>query len=152
MSHRLPVVLVIRCCSSRAGWEPLRHPEDTSDRALIFFDLAIIAAFVLIGRNEHNSGSQIIGYLTTVSPFLIATLVAWSLPHVRQSPGSVPAGLTVWATVIILGMVLRRTIFGGGTAVPFVVVATVFNGAFFQAWRVVARARSRRPDRGLPEG
>ena len=144
--------LVIRCCSSRAGWEPLQHPEDSSHRALIFIDLAIIAAFVLIGRNEHNSGSQFIGYLATVSPFLIATLVAWSLPHVRHSPASVPAGLIVWATVIILGMALRRTIFSGGTAVPFVVVATVFNGVFLQAWRIYARARSRRPDRGLPEG
>lgn len=144
--------MVIHCCSSRAGWEPLRHPEHTSHRAYIFIDIALIATFVLIGRNEHNSGSQFIGYLTTVSPFLIATLVAWSLPHVRKTPDSVASGLTVWATVIILGMVLRRNVFGGGTAVPFVVVATVFNGAFLNIWRTFARARSRRPDRGLPEG
>ena len=45
-----------------------------------------------------------------------------------------------------------KVIFDGGTATPFVVVATIFNGVFLLGWRVFARSRARRPDRGVPLG
>ena len=38
------------------------------------------------------------------------------------------------------------------TALPFVVVATIFNGVFLLGWRLFSRSRERRPDRGVPLG
>jgi len=130
----------------------LPRPNRTPHRTLIIADVAVIALFVLIGRNEHNSGSQIIGYLTTVGPFLMAIAIAWCIPQVRRSPTSAAAGLIVWGLVIILGMTFRRALFGDGTALPFVLVATIFNGSLLQGWRLIARSHERRPDRGLPLG
>ena len=40
--------------------------------------------------------------------------------------------------ILLLGMVLRRTAFDKGTAVSFIVVATVFLGLFLLGWRLVA--------------
>jgi hypothetical protein len=134
------------------GWELLQGPDTTSYRGFILADIAVIALFVLIGRNEHNSGSQFIDYLSTVSPFVIAIALAWCSPQVRRSPTSVTAGIIIWANVILVGMTFRRVIFGDGTALPFVVVATIFNGVFLQSWRIVSRSRQRRPDRGVPRG
>ncbi|MGB0728342.1 MAG: DUF3054 domain-containing protein [Ilumatobacteraceae bacterium] len=130
----------------------MQRPDSASRRRFIAADAAVIAIFVLIGRNEHNSGSQIAGYLATVAPFLIAIAMAWSIPVVRRSPITPTSGLIVWMSVVILGMTVRRLIFDGGTATPFVVVATIFNGVFLLGWRVFARSRARRPDRGVPLG
>ncbi|MEC8502360.1 MAG: DUF3054 domain-containing protein [Actinomycetota bacterium] len=130
----------------------MQLPDSASRRRFIAADTAVVAIFVLIGRNEHNSGSQISGYLSTVAPFLIAIAVAWSIPVVRRSPITPTSGLIIWVSVVVLGMTFRRLIFDGGTATPFVAVATIFNGVFLLGWRVFARSRRRRPDRGVPLG
>jgi hypothetical protein len=130
----------------------LQLPDSASRRRFIAADTAVVAIFVLIGRNEHNSGSQISGYLSTVAPFLIAIAVAWSIPVVRRSPITPTSGLIIWVSVVVLGMTFRRLIFDGGTATPFVAVATIFNGVFLLGWRLFARSRRRRPDRGVPLG
>jgi hypothetical protein len=130
----------------------LQRPDSASRRRFIAADAAVVAIFVLIGRNEHNSGSQIAGFLTTIVPFLMAIAAAWSIPVVRRSPITPTSGLFVWVSVIVLGMTFRRLIFDGGTATPFVVVATIFNGVFLLGWRVFACSRARQPDRGVPLG
>ena len=130
----------------------MQRPDSASQRRFIAADAAVVAIFVLIGRNEHNSGSQIAGYIATVTPFLIAIAMAWSIPVVRRSPIAPTSGLIVWVSVVILGMTFRKLIFNGGTATPFVVVATIFNGVFLLGWRLFARLRARRPDRGIPLG
>ncbi|MED5297624.1 MAG: DUF3054 domain-containing protein, partial [Actinomycetota bacterium] len=103
----------------------MQLPDSASRRRFIAADTAVVAIFVLIGRNEHNSGSQISGYLSTVAPFLIAIAVAWSIPVVRRSPITPTSGLIIWVSVVVLGMTFRRLIFDGGTATPFVAVATI---------------------------
>ncbi len=130
----------------------MQRRNSASRRRFIAADAAVVAIFVLIGRNEHNSGSQIASYLATVAPFLIAVAVAWCIPAVRHSPNTPTSGLIVWVSVVVLGMTFRRLIFDGGTATPFVVVATIFNGVFLLGWRVFALSRARRPDRGVPLG
>lgn len=152
MSPHSLEVLATRCCSSRVGWELLQGPDTTPYRGFILADIAVVALFVLIGRNEHNSGSQFLDYLSTVSPFVIAIAIAWCSPQVRRSPTSAVAGLIMWAAVILFGMTFRRVMFGDGTALPFVIVAAIFNGVLLQGWRGIARARQRRPDRGVPNG
>jgi len=130
----------------------LQLPDSASRRQFIATDTAVVAIFVLIGRNEHNSASQITGYLATVAPFLMAIAVAWSIPIVRRAPITPTSGLIVWLSVVVLGMTFRSVIFDGGTATPFVVVATIFNGVFLLGWRLFAQSRARRPDRGMPLG
>jgi hypothetical protein len=130
----------------------LQRPDSASRRRFIAADAAVVAIFVLIGRNEHNSGSQIAGFLTTIAPFLMAIAAAWSIPVVRRSPITPTSGWFVWVSVVVLGMTFRRVIFDGGTATPFVVVTTIFNGVFLLGWRVFARSRARQSDRGVPLG
>ena len=61
----------------------MQRPDSASRRRLIAVDAAVVAIFVFIVRNEHNSGSQIAGYLATVAPFLIAIAMA---EHSGRSP------------------------------------------------------------------
>ena len=152
MSLRSLEVPATHFCFLKAVWELLQRPDTAPYRGFIVADVAVVMLFVLIGRNEHNSGSQFVDYLSTVGPFLMAIAVAWCSPQVRRSPASARSGLIVWGSVIILGLMFRRIIFGDGTAFPFVVVATIFNGVFLQSWRFLARSRQRRPDRGVPIG
>ena len=61
------------------------------------------------------------------------------------APTSHRFGVVAWLTTLVVGMALRRTVFGRGTAIAFVIVATLFLALFLVGWRAAARwARSRR--------
>jgi hypothetical protein len=64
--------------------------------------------------------------------------------RVWLQPDGVTTGLRVWLTTLGLGMVLRSLVFDDGTAISFVIVATVFLGTFLVGWRAVASALGRR--------
>ncbi len=53
-------------------------------------------------------------------------------------------GVVIWLTTVIAGMLLRRFVFDRGTALPFIIVATLFTGFFLVGWRVVVEWRSER--------
>ena len=52
--------------------------------------------------------------------------------------------LAIWPVTVLVGMILRRALFDDGTAVSFVVVATLFLGAFLVGWRAVWRVVDQR--------
>ncbi len=56
-------------------------------------DVAVIVVFVAIGREEHNSGSSIVGLLETAAPFLIALAIGWLATRAWQNPTGVGRGL-----------------------------------------------------------
>lgn len=102
-------------------------------------DLAVIAVFVLIGRAEHDSGSEFIGYLSTVAPFAIALTLVWVAgPSIRRQPFATSTGVTVWAITLVIGMALRRLVFGDGIAIAFIIVAAAFTALGIIGWRAVA--------------
>ena len=102
-------------------------------------DVAVIFAFIAIGREEHNSGSSIVGLLETAAPFLIALAIDWLATRAWQNPTGVGRGLGIWLVTILAGMNLRHYVFDDGTATAFIVVASAFTLAGLVGWRLVAR-------------
>ena len=101
-------------------------------------DAVCVLVFVLIGRRSHAEGNTLVEVLRTVAPFLIGLTAGWALLARTGRPGSSwRAGVIVWATTVIVGMILRRVAFERGTAATFVVVTTVFLALFLIGWRLL---------------
>ena len=85
------------------------------------------------------------GLLTTAWPFLVALAVGWIFSPGWHAPlAPLRTGVPVWAVTVIGGMLLRA-VSGQGTAVPFVVVATLTLLLMLVGWRaIVALVRRRR--------
>ncbi len=110
----------------------------------IGLDVFVVVLFVAIGRRNHDEGSALGGVLRTAAPFLIGLAVAWLLVRAWRRPMSVVVGIGLWPLTVLIGMLARRVVFGDGTATAFVVVATLFLGAFLLGWRAVWRLVDRR--------
>ncbi len=108
------------------------------------FDVASIVVFVLIGRRNHDESAGIGGLLETAAPFLIGLGVGWLIVRAWRWPMAIVTGLVIWPITILVGMIVRSTIFDRGTAVSFVIVATLFLGACLVGWRAAFRALTRR--------
>ena len=109
-------------------------------------DIASIVVFVAIGRRNHDEGEAVDGILTVAAPFLIALVVGWLAAWTR--PTQVETAFIIWPVTVALGMVLRNLAFDRGTALPFIIVATLVLGVFLVGWRMVvaglaSRAASR---------
>ncbi len=109
-------------------------------------DVVLVVAFAAIGRASHDS-HVLIGLGQTAWPFLAALALGWLVCLAWRAPTApVRTGLPVWAVTVAGGMLLRAAS-GQGTAVPFIVVATLTLLLMLVGWRVVAalvtRARTR---------
>jgi hypothetical protein len=112
-------------------------------RTWLATDLLLVGVFAVIGRLSHYGALTPGGWWTTAWPFLAGTLVAWTvLVLVRRPPAAVGSGVVVWLGALVVGMVLRQ-LSGQGTAIAFVIVATLVLGALLVLPRVGARARRR---------
>ncbi len=107
-------------------------------------DTAVVVTFVSIGRRTHDQDDAVAGLINTAAPFLIALAVAWLLWRVWRHPDSLASGYQVWLTTVAVGMLLRNLVFGDGTALSFIVVATAFLGTFLMGWRLIAQLILRR--------
>lgn len=112
-------------------------------------DIVAVCVFVAIGRRNHDEAGSLTGFLTTLWPFLVGALVGWSVTVLargrRFAPERLlPAGVLVWVSTVVVGMVLR-VLSDQGTATSFIIVATIANGVLLLGWRAVAAliARSR---------
>ena len=101
-------------------------------------DLISIVVFVAIGRRNHNEGDSLGGIAGVAAPFLIALVVGWVAARAWDRPMKVEAAFIIWPITVALGMVLRHFVFDRGTALPFIIVATLFTGVFLIGWRMVA--------------
>ena len=113
-------------------------------------DTALICMFAAIGRRSHAESGALLSIVTTAWPFLAGMAVGWLVwvSAVRRAPLRVREGIPVWLATVAIGMVLRH-LTDAGTAVSFIVVATVFLGAALLGWRAVAELitnRRRAPD------
>ena len=107
-------------------------------------DVLSVMVFVVIGRRNHDEGSAVGGVLETAAPFLIGVGVAWLIIRAWRWPMAVVTGLVLWPITLLVGMMCRNLLWGHGTPVSFVIVATVFLGLCFVGWRMAARAWLRR--------
>jgi hypothetical protein len=95
-------------------------------------------ALVIIGTRNHDTDTGLSGILFVAAPFMIALLGAHLVLNVLGKTTFV-AG--IWGSTVLFGMVLRNLAFNRGTAVAFVLVASVFLAATMWGWRAIAAKR-----------
>ncbi len=101
-------------------------------------DALAIVVFVSIGRRTHDEG--LAGTGRVAAPFLLAAAAAWIGLRAWRRPLDVRStGVPLWIVTVGGGMLLRRMLFGDGTALPFVLVASVTVGSFLVGWRALVR-------------
>lgn len=106
---------------------------------IIVIDVILVAVFCVIGRLSHAEGvfSNIPGLLGTTWPFLVAVLAAHAVMLIRRTPADrMLPGVVIWAVTVVVGLVLRA-LSGQGTAIAFMIVATLTLALFLIGWRAV---------------
>ncbi|WP_295013086.1 DUF3054 domain-containing protein [uncultured Microbacterium sp.] len=111
-------------------------------------DVVLVIVFAAIGRASHEHGVDPGGVVETAWPFLVGLGVGWLVLRAWRAPAApLRTGLPLVVSTVVLGMILR-VVSGGGTAVAFIVVATITLLVFLVGWRgvaaLVARIRARR--------
>jgi len=107
-------------------------------------DVILVVVFVLIGRRNHDEGFGLVGTLTTLWPFLAGLAVGWLGMRAWRTPTRVVwTGIGIWIATLAVGMALRA-VSGQGTAVSFVIVATLVLGVSLIGWRALAILAVRR--------
>jgi Protein of unknown function (DUF3054) len=110
-------------------------------------DVALVLAFVIIGRASHHAGGGLSGLVSTAWPFLAGLATGEVAVRSWRRPAAVvPTGIAVWLSTVAIGMTLR-VLAGQGTAVAFIAVALAFLGLFLLGWRVAARLLAVLPGR-----
>jgi uncharacterized membrane protein (GlpM family) len=102
-------------------------------------DVFVVVLFVALGLRTHEQESAYVAVLETAAPFLLGLGSAWLVARAWRRPTSIVTGVAIWPITVLVGMVLRRGLFDRGTATSFVVVATLFLGAFLVGWRAIWR-------------
>jgi Protein of unknown function (DUF3054) len=103
-------------------------------------DVASVLVFAAIGRRSHAETGAVAGTVATAWPFLAGTLLARAcLPGRRRRPFSLGSGAAFAAGTVVIGMVVRRLL-GLGTALSFVMVATVVLAGLMVGWRALVGA------------
>ena len=99
-------------------------------------DVVLVIAFAAIGRASHDSDVWI-GLSQTAWPFLAALGIGWLVTRAWRAPAApVRTGVGVWAITVGGGMLLRWAS-GQGTAIPFIVVASLTLLVALVGWRVI---------------
>lgn len=107
-------------------------------------DVVCVLVFCTIGRRSHAEGITVAGVAETAWPFLAGTAVGWLAVRGWRRPASLaPTGLVVWLCTVAIGMLLRKAT-SQGTAVSFVVVASLVTAILLLGWRAVAMLLARR--------
>ena len=90
---------------------------------------------VVIGTRNHKTDTGITGILFVAAPFWIAMSLAHLAPLLQRTAKADAHVVVVWGYTVVMGMVLRNTVFDRGTALAFIIVATVFLGITMFGWR-----------------
>ncbi len=108
-------------------------------------DVVVVAVFTLIGRRTHDEPLDLLSWWSTGWPFLTGLLLGWALVALTRRVWAIRVtdGVIVWLATVVIGMALRA-LTDQGTALPFVVVATLFLGATLLGWRALQTAVRRR--------
>jgi hypothetical protein len=102
-------------------------------------DLLVVIVFAAVGRANHHEAAGVQGVVHTAWPFALGTLLALVLTAwTHGDPLSIRVGIRVWLWTLVIGMVVRHAN-GSGTALTFVIVATLVLAALFLGWRLAFR-------------
>jgi Protein of unknown function (DUF3054) len=106
------------------------------------YDAGCVLVFVIIGTRNHKTDTGLSGVLYVAAPFWIAMSLAHLAPMMQRGVKALPHPYMVCGYTIVMGLVLRNVVFDRGTALPFMIVATLFLGATMLGWRALAERRS----------
>ena len=106
-------------------------------------DLAVVASFILIGRDTHNESVSAADVFRTSAPFLLALAGAWLTPLVHRAPWRVGSGIAVGLITTALGIYFRTVVFGEGASGLFPLITAGYLIGLMIIPRLVAAARSR---------
>jgi hypothetical protein len=70
-------------------------------------------------------------------PFLLGLAVGWAAARAWKAPTALASGVIIWLSTVVVGMLLRRFVFDRGTAMPFIIVASLFTLLFLVGWRML---------------
>ncbi|GAA3950237.1 DUF3054 domain-containing protein [Gordonia caeni] len=136
-----------------------RAPAKTLGLAAIC-DIVVICVFAAVGRSSHDEHLGVSGVWQTAWPFLVGAAIGWLITlavargrapvagaFTGWSPERLwPAGVVIWISTVVIGMLVRSAS-GGGVAAAFVVVASIATAVLLLGWRLLAAVvRSRRPN------
>jgi hypothetical protein len=102
------------------------------------FDILCVMALVIIGTRNHDTDTGFSGVLYVAAPFVIAVTTIHVVFALRKQTLTV---VWPWVGTVAIGMLLRNLVFDRGTALPFIIVATIFLGATMYGWRALAARR-----------
>jgi hypothetical protein len=112
--------------------------------AAVLADVVCVLVFCTIGRRSHAEGITVAGLAETGWPFLAGTAVGWLAARGWRRPATLaPTGLVIWLSTVAIGMLLRKAT-SQGTAVSFVVVASLVTAILLLGWRAAVSALARR--------
>ncbi|MBS1691598.1 MAG: DUF3054 domain-containing protein [Actinobacteria bacterium] len=112
--------------------------------AALLADVVCVVVFCTLGRRSHDEGLSIAGIAETAWPFLTGAGVGWLVARGWRRPLSLtPTGVAVWLCTVVVGMMLRKAT-SQGTAVSFIVVASLVTAVLLLGWRAVAALLARR--------
>ncbi|WP_083541993.1 DUF3054 domain-containing protein [Kribbia dieselivorans] len=130
-----------------AATETTRRPRRSAATPgwALLIDLVCVVVFALVGRASHAEGLTLGGVADTAWPFVVALGLGWLAARALWQvwPVLMRHAWLVWLVTVVGGMLLRR-VSGDGTAVAFVIVATLFLGATLIGWRLLASLVVRR--------
>ena len=106
------------------------------------FDASCVLLMVVIGTRNHKTDTGIAGILFVAAPFWIAMSLVHLAPLLQRKNRKDPNTYLVWGYTVVMGMVLRNLVFDRGTAVAFIIVATVFLGITMFGWRALVARRA----------
>ncbi|GAA1958660.1 DUF3054 domain-containing protein [Microbacterium aquimaris] len=113
------------------------RPRSGTVVGAVVADLAVVIAFVAIGRASHDEGVWA-GLWATSFPFLVGLTAGWLLSRAWRGPLSpLRAGVPIWGATVVIG-VLVRAAFGAGTEVSFIAVTAVVLLVGLLGWRAIA--------------
>lgn len=122
---------------------PNQRERPAAALAALTADIACLVVFATIGRRTHAEGLSLVGIADTAWPFVAGAAVGWLLVRGWRRPTAIaPTGVAVWVCTVVVAMVLRR-VTGEGTALSFVVVASLVTGTLMLGWRAAALRRAR---------
>lgn len=129
-------------------------PEPKRDRSAVIafdIDLAVVAFFAAFGRISHGLALGPAEFFDVAWPFAVGLAAAWLACLGWKRPYSVlRTGIPVWIGTLVIGMLLRYFVAGGGVSPVFVGVAAAFLALCFLGWRGIATFIRRRKDAFLP--
>lgn len=118
----------------------------------LVFDLVGVVIFVAAGRRTHGSENTIGEVVETAAPFVIGLAIGWLAMRAWQNPTALRTGYGVLASTLVVGMLLRRLVWGDGTAVTFIAVAAGVLTVLVLGWRIaIAVAGRSGPDEGVSD-